>query len=466
MRISKKLVYDTIDRAEQAYLNCWDVLMFFKCEKEKMIDDIISFQIILARTIYDLSELNHKVKWELKRIRKNRKQYTKEWFVAREKSFDMYCRVIDKTIELGKCLGDSFAWVFFIKDAELIKNNFQHPPVSAPAPGLGMKSEISFLEKFRNHERYFFIYHGITSFLRVGDVSIFDRQYGRVIGVGEIKSGKVTADGSIPVHVEFISKVEMADINGHEHLLKTDIEFNMTEDMHLRLEKQIKQMKNSLQKKIPDRKMDINTQYCFKEIEQAYLDMNKNDIGYVVGGKGILICLSKNPGSTLSKRIFNKNLKTQKKLLDSLVQNTLKIVTDEYKDNRLIYSHFSLNLMPGATPFFWWHLDNSIIKKVIFDEISMWVIFNPGYLISKLREMGFDIVFHKDEKFQFVPEMVFNNRIIEVKNMSFFVDMILWCLMKEEFILQVIETIVSDLKEGKHPDNSKIMIDITQHLLY
>src|SRR2546430_135769 len=105
------------------------------------------------------------------------------------------------------------------------------------------------------------LYHGITTFLRIGDVSFFDVSTGRISAIGELKSVPVEP-GKLSVRLHIISsnrnKVPFFDPNqAAKRSANRDQVPAMEARFKLTLERQMKKMAEVVRHSEPDRNADL-----------------------------------------------------------------------------------------------------------------------------------------------------------------------------------------------------------------
>ena len=95
------------------------------------------------------------------------------------------------TIAIGRSLGDSFAWFFYHSERKHLEEHLKHERQLHMPPGIGGIGELEFLDKTRVIDNHLVIYHGTTTFLRIGDVSFLDMKTLRLTAIGELKTKEI-----------------------------------------------------------------------------------------------------------------------------------------------------------------------------------------------------------------------------------------------------------------------------------
>src|SRR5438046_7311545 len=99
-----------------------------------------------------------------------------------------YREGIKHVINIGKGLGDAYAYWFYRNDLELLEKQFTHNRMDSTLPETGAKGEFHFLKNIRHLDGNLCIYHGITNILRYGDFSFYDLKKHHVAEIAELKT--------------------------------------------------------------------------------------------------------------------------------------------------------------------------------------------------------------------------------------------------------------------------------------
>lgn len=106
-----------------------------------------------------------------------------------------YQNALTEAIKVGRVIGDSFAWIFYQGERNRLQKHFLHEPIFKIPSGIGGRGELAFVKRFGVFNGHLLIYHGITSFLLIGDVSLWNLASNTITAIGELKAGKVTESG-------------------------------------------------------------------------------------------------------------------------------------------------------------------------------------------------------------------------------------------------------------------------------
>ena len=185
--ITKEKVKEKINNANDILNKCFNMLMDIKHARDNLLDSLLNFQPLLAECLYELMSFYQELKTEEKSLIKDKKEYTLDTFKGIMKENATFSKIVSEVINIGKSLGDAFAWFFYRNNRKELDDHFRHNKTGLYVSGLGGYGELQFVKNTKFIDGLFVLYHGITSMLRVGDFSLCDIQQG-VLGIGEIKT--------------------------------------------------------------------------------------------------------------------------------------------------------------------------------------------------------------------------------------------------------------------------------------
>src|ERR1700731_315751 len=176
---TRKQIRHLIDEAELSYRKVWSTLVSMKTGVGLDGNAILAFQPTLASALFRLDDGYRKLIQAQRSDIRRKASIPEQRFRQRMRAIAEDLKALRSTMKIGRDIGDAFAWAFLREDQELIENHFSHPPNPHTPPGIGGRGELEFVRQFRP-AGFLMLYHGATSFLRVGDVSFVDLKSGRV----------------------------------------------------------------------------------------------------------------------------------------------------------------------------------------------------------------------------------------------------------------------------------------------
>jgi len=188
--ISQRDVIEAIDAADVDFSWCWEC--FRKLRRGEIeLHYFADFQIRLTKAFVKLDATYRAIKTEKDRLIEKKSRFQPSWFSARMGRLDLYLKAIKEALGIARSLGDGFAWIFYRDEDALLEAHAREQRQLLLPPNVGGLGERAFLENMQGFGGMFVLYHAVTSFLRLGDVSFFDPSSGRITTIGELKTRHV-----------------------------------------------------------------------------------------------------------------------------------------------------------------------------------------------------------------------------------------------------------------------------------
>src|SRR5207249_3075283 len=148
---------------------------------------VFRLQSTLADALYKIEERRQLIGRRQKTLVARKDRYDARWFTAQMRSLGRRATALTALTEIGKSIGDAFVWFFYHRSQPLLQHHLRRPSPGRIPTGIGGRGELEFVR--RTHlPNHFLLYHGVTSFLKIGDVSFVDRRTLEVVAIGELKS--------------------------------------------------------------------------------------------------------------------------------------------------------------------------------------------------------------------------------------------------------------------------------------
>jgi len=319
--ISVETVKGAIDNAERDFQKCWEILATMKCGpiSSEFGEQFLTFQPILGLALFRLDEFYLSVQNEKRTTIANKRKTDPAWFTARMREFDGFRASIESALVVGRSLGDAFAWFFYRKSQTRITPHLRHRPITHIPTGVGGQAELAFLSRIRD-AGYVVIYHGITSFLRIGDLSFLDLRSGEVVALGELKARKVkSGEMEVTLHMIGTDRNRVPFSSADVVLSSSRLEDpEVPKDFVQRLERQICETRGALNMSeasqpsmTPADNSEPSSVYDAHEVGalKSLADtLEKSDVAYEQAGSGLLLVrLNVLPERSLSERLFGAN---------------------------------------------------------------------------------------------------------------------------------------------------------------
>lgn len=442
----KCLLHDT----ESKYHKCWKILASLK---QGPIEDITLFQPILSEALFDLSKGYRQIHQLRKSLISRKEHYLPQWFSRRLKLLAERQEAITNAYGIGQNLGDSFAWFFYQRNNEYLLKHAKHIRSDHMPPGIGGIGELEFVRNIKMIGKLMVLYHGITTILRLGDISLIDLKNFKVAAIGEIKT-KQTEPGKLLISVILTSR----------DALPVGSEIKISKDKHIiddysgamkeRLRRQLKKITETVvarKTSAPDTHIGMEEIRHTKELEELLKAAKTNIFTYKQIGPGLLLSIYKHRKYSLSDLFISKSKIKFGQKLDQLENHALKILIKSSQHNSIYlgtlqYSHDGRPIsLLGTIPIFWWPISSDVARKIIFQEVTVATIYNPAHIIAELESKGYSISYTKNQH-HFHLKLTIDGKIIQVEGMRYFIELISNYLFDESQVIDIIERSIREIK--------------------
>lgn len=469
-RVSKKFISEQVDKAEIAFSTCWQILESIKAGVFNP-EEFFKFQPILAENIYELAKVFHEISIKKKELIKQKKTYNPIWFRKRLKTLSDYQIVVATAISIGKRLGDYFAWFFYSKEHVMLGQHSKHRPILIPPTGIGGLGEKNIAMRFQRHRKLFVLHHGVTSILRIGDVSLISLKGLRLAAIGEVKTKK-SSPKELLVQMRFASKNREFLQEHLEEPSSFILQKDQNELDHTIAEKLKRQMRGIAASFSGETIAGATTvgKHTIEDFISLFSDTTKPQVGLM--GKSQVILTLPNNKPTLSKRLFTSSFLFDKqnsgahsevsnqllKKIQSLFTSTLipDVENRIFMGNR--YNPGQSNpLLHSVIPMFWLPIPSTIVRRLTFYETEILSILNAGHLFAELKPLGLEVTL-TNKKF------TARNHVkgYDIENFEFFVRLVAEAFLSETSVQHILSKCIADIENANLPKGSKVTLDIHQ----
>lgn len=341
--------------------------------------EFINFQIDLAECLYNAMSVYREVSQKEREYIGMKESLDKKNFLEKMQKCKEQKIELKEAINIGKSIGDSFAYIFYRDSIEELEKHFEHSDNGLFVSGIGGRGEIEFIKANPTIDGYLVVYHSITNMLRIGDFSICSLD-GKVIGTGEIKSEYISEKRMLASSVYMSSRVriEMDSEEGEE------IYGNSTKE---KIQKQLQNQDNLLKRdfeNIMNGKRKMNAQHFL-------IDMacnNEKGVAYNESSNTLIIAVK--DGEYYASEYFDK-------ILGEKLHNMTKRMIKESQYNSIRMEQIGKVYKPYREPIIWWNISDDIIMDILFDKIVIFSVVNFVTYYECLVEKGFKIQFKEKE---------------------------------------------------------------------
>lgn len=434
--ISKERVINVIDNAEIELRDCFRRLVLLK-NLDDNIQDIMDFQPKLAVCLYDLMLFYRELCQEEKQLIEQKASFDNEQFKSYMASNSKNKTAIKEMINIGKSLGDSFVWFFYRDNLDELEKHFKHKSTGLFVLGIGGLGELEFIKNTSTISGNVVLYHGMTSMLRVGDISLWKPGTG-IIAIGELKT-KPQAENHISVDVFITSKIHFIPNVGDSFSFEFDPS-NISDKDRDRFQKQMNNQSNIFKKEDTIGNKELYSDYNYKLLND--LDIEKVCVN-VSEDKTLMVFGVSAEGRKLSDILTGEKIDFS--IPTSNHDKVEKILIKSSDNNRFALGLLDCEIFSGRIPLFWWDTNIEIIEKILFKELFISTVFNPAKFLDYFTNKGYSTVLDKKgkiialEKYNGDKKQVFN-----ALDMVF--DLITHSFMKCDAAIKMVDTFLSEVE--------------------
>jgi hypothetical protein len=464
-----------VNDAEIIYASCWDFLASMK--SGKLLDNdrvsIIKFQFNLATSIHNLSIYYQKLAKEKNGRIQNKANLSSKWFRMRMRFIDSQQTIILYAILIGKSLGDGFAWFFYQNNRQFLLEHIKQPEQVLLPLGIGGAAEIEVAKRVVISDRYFVLYHGNTSILRLGDFSLIDLKTFKVVSVGEIKSGKAS-DSKITVSLIFPANDSLdiqgsiRDIENVQHIQSISSVAGASPKARDRLVRQMQRIslsQSSLNQEIHNKaSIEMNNQ--LDKFDKFIGSIKAGGHSYERFGKGLLLIGFDTNRSSLYDKLEKGKVRNLNRKISNIGKKALDLMVPGRLDNSLYVGSWfyrrdgKMPHLPGMTHPIWWPISLETIRRIIFQEVYVATVLNPAHLFSELERLGYKAQVENEEML-YVKKYSDKGRI-ELQGLKYYLGAIQDYFFAEEDIARFIAEVEAKASNFDLSESTRIDLIIEQ----
>ncbi len=451
--ISKKEVVRCLDIADEKLESIWRTLKVEKSDGRILI----TCQNAIIEVLWVLDAQYQSIKKEQRRLIENKRRYSERWFAKEMKRLSDLGKIIAGEIGKARALGDGYAWIFYKEDRHLIDEHLKCQRQLNLPPSIGRLGERAFVEVAQGFGGCFVLYHGISSFLRLGDVSFYDPQTGHISSIGEVKSERVKGDEyRLTVGVvygrSFAPPIQMTEAG----LEDRRPEALLSAAMQRRFDRQIGEIGKALNiSRVADsRFMRIAGQCHFESLAKVIEDSRATGAAYEKAGDGLLLAAFRIKGESASTRAFSSQSNLIK-LIDPIREKAKSILLENSEENSLFLGNIGFEddgfpgVLPGTVPLFWWPIPVDQLHDLLFGSVLVISIYNPVHFWQKLRSDGYTLNIGDKSRAMSATKKVKGSRVLRFENVDYYRLLAQHFLVTDDSIIDMLkETASFALKEN------------------
>jgi hypothetical protein len=470
--ISKKTIRSLIDEVETEFRNSWKTLAALKegPQSETFGNEILGFQSQLATALFRLDDTYRLIASEKEDTINKKDRLNTDWFRRRMKLLATYQQIITRVIPIGRALGDSFAWFFYQRERDLLSKHLKRARIDHTPPGVGGRGELEFVKRVKHMDGLLVLYHGITTYLRIGDFSLIDLKSLTLRAIGELKTKQISKDQLEISYILVSSKPFRLSTSSKGKRLKVREKFPAHVEQRFR--KQLDVMGASVIHQKPDASIRFRGNSHYAELKKLAIGLKKKSVAYQKAGAGLMLIglRTRRGGSTLASDLLGKSTFNFDRRLRDLKDHALKIVEMEntpghQNDNAMIIGNLDIETIIGTIPLFWWPVPLDLLEKMFFQQTMIMSLYNPAHLIARIRELGFEVETLNNPQaevpFYRITKSIGNSQI-EI-GINYFLTTIQGALVAEDGVIDTVSSVLKEAEAGRVPPNARVELNI-QHV--
>ncbi len=451
---TEETIRTLLENTQAAYAACWRTVAGIKnlLVSPEFLQDLLQFQPTLANALCDLDREDRNLEQGREELVRQKAKMPREQFLSEIRRLGNYQEAIREAVRLGKTLGDAFAWFFYREELPRLYKHLEHEPVTEVPTGVGHAGELTFINNVKVVDGHLVLYHGITTILRHGDVSLINLDTFKLTCLGELKSRDM-GDGEIAITAHFIGPRDQTIPPFFRNApVSNEPPAELPAKMVERLKRQMQGMAESFNP-IPYREqLKVEQDTRFPVLMRLADKLEQSEVVYEQCGDGLLLAgFRTDEKKSLFDKLLNSKFDAANKVqnLGPHVQRLVDMGQPSTSENANSFciSALGRSNLPGTTPFFWWPLKVAFLEKLFFQDAMVVSIYNPAHLIRKLREQGFTARPLGNHRWE-VYKMVGDKRM-SLEGFDYFHRLIQDHLVDEDVVLGILAHTHSMIESGK-----------------
>lgn len=446
----------------------------------------MDFQVILAEAMYNLSVAHTDASRMERELIARKPRLSKSWMAGRMRALAERKTVLERAVGIGKSFGDAFAWFFYQNDRALLDEHLQQPATSMISAGVGGRAEVSFIRGVRMINRRLVIYHGTTSLLRLGDISLVELNPLRVLGIAELKAGALRG-GRVQVVASFIGSrtrltpEDLLAINDAPPAVEEGSDAPESETLptetlspaaQARFDRQLKRTRDAIAAagKSRDEGRLVSSASSYTGALNDLVGRARQR-GFTYGrlAPSLGAVVYRPPRAGLHARLTAGSGPLVGELPSTLGEDMTKLLIPGSPHNHLITGgiHYAANqpaLLRGTVPLFWWDMASDVIRQILMGEITVMTLFNPAYLLHRIEAEGFAVTrFNPPDGFGVEREFEGGAKM-SVENFSYFARLIPAVMFSEDQVVELFRYFVNHPRLQEIGPGARVEMIISQNL--
>jgi hypothetical protein len=465
--ITEGKIQETVSSAEKLFNDCLNKLFAINDA-----ESLFSFQPTLITALYQIEVIYQGVCKQERGLKSQITKSNQKQISERIKILTVYKSVLNQVADIGKVLGDAFAWLFYENEKQLLKKHYDHEFIPHLPMGTGGRGEYEFIKNTPRFGQYIVLAHSITTFLRHGDVSLIDPSNLKVAAIGELKSQK-KSDTEISVNIYLagakLPKEMLPKVAEPQSDQTRESSGQMLPPEILdRLNRQMKGIQEAFKPHATgNRPEKIEVQLVEIGLKNLFADSSVGKWGGIKADRGLLLLGIKSDEMPMYSQLkgealvdsnsFKENLDALKDKVNEITD--LKLPHNCVITSSMLYPSNDRYFLPfGMKPFLWWPLESQVRKAILFQKFRVMTLYNPAFLVRELNQNGFEVGFDKDRKWKITKES--NGKHFEISGLDHFIGAVRTQLLADASIVDFVRTAFEKTMAENFTQPTQVHVDL------
>jgi hypothetical protein len=464
-------IKNVLDKVQSAYATCWQVLAGMRKPQVSPTfgADLLRFQPTLAQALYDLNQLYLDFGRQRADLVCRKLTMPTALFLAEIKQLGRYQEALKEATYFGKTLGDAFAWFFYRRDLGHLRSHLEHKPITEIPTGTGQIGEFEFIRNLPIIDEHFVLYHGVTTILRHGDISLVDLNTFRPTALGELKSQRI-GPGKVTITVHLVGPKDRpfpATIrNAPRGAMPPG---KLPPDLIERLQRQIQGMAESFEPRISNDSVELHTKHHFASLVKVVREATESKAAFEKCGDGLLLTAFRiDEYKTLFEKLLGPPFDTASRVqgVDKFVRGLIDQSQPQGPNNanRLDIGRVGATTLPGMTPLCWCPIDLGTIERIILKDVVVTTVYNPAHFARKLREKGF--IVQPATRGEYKVSKRVGDLVMSLQGLDYFQRLVREHLIDEDAVVQTICQMDDLVASGKAGSRAKISLEFSERFQF
>lgn len=438
--------------------------------------DLFAFQPRLLRTLQRLELEFLALAAQKRNLIRRKERVAPGWFRVRMRLCSERQEALRDAQIVGRAMGDSFAWLLYREEQRLLDEHAAQQFIVPIPTGIGGQGELAFISSQARFAGLFVLHHGITTILRLGDISLIDVARNRVVAIGELKTRRAN-DEEVEIDVMLISpkgeRINQAHIPVHE-ASRGKLLQRLNPAMQSRLRRQLMRTAKALRPEEVPKQVQLTgvpgATYA-EELAKAVQEARRGKWITHQAGPGLLYIVYRSLSSSFEGRLREMTTTAPRRLASGKnpSEAIVPLIVPSSAHNAVVTGAilYGANGRPHLTrqamPLVWLGVDHELVRRILTLDTQVIYVYNPAHLYAAFARRGWEV-----EKSGPPPEVVLSRRkgrkVQRLHGMDWFLRDVTLGLRSEEQVASAVDAGTRALRRYAKSDRLRATLNI-RHMM-